>query len=335
MSGEKSRPTEPPEELELLGRVRRTVQRVWASLVHNGYLKLGALLLALVFWVFVRNDNTLISQRTFRAPLNVEGLAANRTVPSLPERVTVRLSGPSSRIRALNPAGVDVVLNLRGVTGEFEEEVRVFPPQGISLISVTPREIIGTVEARAEKRVPVRPLLAPAPAGAQIEVAPNPAEVVVRGAESSVMEVAEVVVPFDPEQPRDLAAPYAVAENGRPVAGVSVTPGEVRLQATRSDVLYSKRVPVSFSPTELPGLEVRSAALLQTEVMLVGPQEALETLEGVSATLPETPPLRPGRYTLDVTLELPEGVAAVGTPQVALELRATAPDTAPDTTDQP
>lgn len=327
MSGEEGRPTDAPGAPELLGSVRRALQRVWASLVHNGYLKLGALLLALVFWVFVRNDNTLISQRTFRAPLNVEGLEANRMVPSLPERVTVRLSGPSSRIRALNPAGVDVVLNLRGVTGEFEEEVRVFPPQGISLLSVTPREIIGTVEASAEKRVPVRVLLAPAPSGARLEVASNPAEVVVRGAESSVMKVERVVVPFDPEQPRDQAAPYAVAENGQPVAGVDVTPEEVRFQATRSDILYSKRVPVSFSPTALPGLEVRSATLVETEVTLVGPQEALENLEGVSASLPETPSLRPGRYTLDVTLELPEGVAALGTPQVALELRAAAQDT--------
>ena len=110
-----------------------------ATLFHNLPLKLGALLLATVFWFFVSTDDAVISQRTLRAPLHTEGLSETQVVPGLPERVTVRLSGPASRLRALNPDGLDVVLNLRGVTGSFERGVRVFPPQGITVVRGEPQ----------------------------------------------------------------------------------------------------------------------------------------------------------------------------------------------------
>ena len=127
-----------------------------ATLFHNLPLKLGALLLATVFWFFVSTDDAVVSQRTLRAPLHTEGLSETQQVPGLPERVTVRLSGPASRLRALNPEGLDVVLNLRGVTGTFERGLRVFPPQGITAVQVVPSEIIGTVETQLQKEVPVQ-----------------------------------------------------------------------------------------------------------------------------------------------------------------------------------
>lgn len=333
MSGERPLPPQQPRSGPL-GSLRRVLQSGVSSLLHNGYLKLGALLVALVFWVFVHNDNALITQRTVRAPLNVEGLGAGQLALGLPDRVEVRLSGPASRVRAINPEGIDAVLNLRGVSGDFEEDVRVFPPQGISLVGVNPREIIGTVELRVSKRVPARAvLLSPEPAGAVIEASAQPGEVAVSGAESLVNQVTQVLVPFNAQSPRDRAAAYAADQNGNPVEGVSVAPRLLRLEAQRSDVLHTKRVPVTLAPVSLPGLEVGSAQLTQPEIAVAGPQAALADLNEVRATLPETPQLTPGQYTLGVTLDVPEGVVALEPLQLELQLRA--PRRAPggDTTD--
>ena len=317
MSGE--RRTQPG--LELPSSLRRRLQTALARFWHNGYLKLAAFLVAVVFWVFVRNDNALISQRTFQAPLNIEGLSAAQLAPGVPERVEVRLSGPSSRIRTISAEGVDVVLNLRDVSGDFEQDVRVFPPQGITLLGVTPREIIGTVETRERKRVPVQAVLSSAaPSDGIIEVSPSPSEVVVSGAASLVAQVTRVLVPFSPEQPRDRAVPYAVDATGEPIAEITITPAQLRLTAARRDILYTKRVPLVLSP--LPGLEVQSAKLTLLEITVAGPKAALAGLTQVEASLPETPKLTPGQYTLDVSLALPEGVSALEVPQLTLQLRA-------------
>lgn len=327
MSGERRAPPRQSESGSP-GRLQSALQNGLNHLLHNGYLKLGALLVALVFWIFVRNDSTLVTQRTFRAPLNIEGLTAGQLALGVPERVEVRLSGPSSRIRAMNPEGIDAVLNLRGVSSDFEEDVRVFPPQGISLVGVTPREIVGSVEVSTSQRVPVQAILLGAePEGAVIEASAQPAEVTVSGAESRVAQVTQVLVPFDPESGRDRAAAYAVDANGEPVPGVSVTPRLLRLQAQRSDVLYTKTVPVTLAPIALPGLEVQSAQLTQTEITVAGPQSLLPNLSEVRATLPETPQLTAGQYTLGVTLDLPEGVVALALPQLEMQLRAERQDT--------
>lgn len=322
MSGERPLPPRQPGS-GTLGSLQRALQSGLARLLHNGYLKLGALLVALVFWVFVHNDSALITQRVFRAPLNVEGLGPGQLAPGVPDRVEVRLSGPASRIRAMNPEGIDAVLNLRGVSGDFEEDVRVFPPQGISLVGVSPREIIGSVEVRVSKRVPAQAVrLGNEPEGAVVGATVVPSEVSVSGAETLLARVTQVLVPFDAQSVRDRAAPYAADENGDPVEGVSVSPRLVRLEAARSDVLYTKGVPVALTPPTLPGLEVISARLNRTEVTVAGSQTALASLSEVRATLPETPQLRPGQYTLGVTLDLPEGVVALTTLQLTLQLRA-------------
>ena len=331
MSDERPLPPRQPAS-GTFGAFQRVLQNALARLLHNGYLKLGALLVALVFWIFVHNDSALVAQRTFRAPLNVEGLGPGQLALGIPDRVEVRLSGPSSRVRAMNPDGIDAVLNLRGVSGDFEEDVRVFPPQGISLVGVNPREIIGTVELRVSKRVPARTvLLSPEPADAVIEASAQPSEVAVSGAESLINQVTQVLVPFNAQRPRDRAAPYAADQNGTPVEGVSVAPRLLRLEAQRSDVLYTREVPIILAPLSLPGLEVASAQLTQSEITAAGPRAALADLSEVRATLPETPQLTPGQYTLDVALDLPEGVLALEQPQLELQLRALRPAPGDDT----
>jgi YbbR domain-containing protein len=318
----------------LLEAVRQFFRTLWQRLLHNGPLKLGALLVAAIFWGFVRTDDTLISQRSLRAPLHLEGLAANQTVTGVPERVEVRLSGSSSRVAALNPDGIDAVLDLRGVTGEFEQRVRVFPPEGITLVRVKPVEVLGSVETLAEKTVPVRAMTLAGPGDTLTEVRVAPDAVVVRGAESQVARVTQalvpVAVPGSGEATSEQAvavrgSAYAADAQGQPVAEVTLAAPEVRLVVSQRSALSSRRLPLVLEPVRVAGGVVQSATLSRDSVTVVGPSAALSRLERVSASLPETPELEPGQYTLDVTLALPEGVFALDAPQLSLEVRAPRP----------
>ncbi len=298
--------------------------RLWGQLLHKLPLKLGALLLATIFWFFVGTDDALLAQRTLRAPLHTEGLAENQTVLELPERVTVRLSGPSSRLSALNPDGVDVVLNLRGVNGEFERDVRVFPPQGITVVRVNPSDIIGSVETRVQKEVPVQVVTLGTPAADTVlETRPDPATVAVAGAEAQLERVTQVLAPYDlaTEGANTSAGVYAADAQGEPVAGVSVIPAEVSVTAESRAVLSTRVLPLELSPVTVSGLEVVSAKPSQANVTVVGPEAVLRELAAVTGTLPETPELEPGRYTLGLTLALPDGVTALDAPQLELNVR--------------
>ncbi len=306
--------------------VRRRANAFRERLLHNGRLKLAALLLAAVFWVFVRTDETVVSQRVLQAPLKVEGLAANQAVTGLPERVAVRVSGSSSRVAALSPDGVDAVLDLRGVTGEFEETVRVFPPQGIGVVSVNPSEILGTAELSAEKRVPVRAVtLGAGPDDTLTKVWVSPGELTVSGTESQVARTTQALVPVELSGPAERGKPYAADAQGDPVAAVRLETRAVSIELTQRPVLAIRRVPLALGPVDFPGAEV-TAALSQNTLTVVGPSAVLGRLERVTATLPETPALSPGQYTLDVALALPEGVSALSAPQLSVRVRAGGPD---------
>lgn len=303
--------------------VRRRVTLYRERLLHNGRLKLAALLLAAVFWAFVRTDETVVSQRVLWAPLKVEGLAVNQAVTGLPERVEVRVSGSSSRVAALSPDGIDAVLDLRAVTGTFEQTVRVFPPQGLGVVGVRPAELIGTVETRAEKTVPVSAVTfgaGLADTATRVNVAP--AEVVVSGAEARVALVTQALVPVNLAAPEAQGRAYAADARGAPVTGVTLDEA-VALELVQRPVLSTRELPLVLAPVQLAGAEVTSATLSQQSVTVVGPSAVLVGLERVLAQLPETPALPPGEYTLDVTLALPEGVTALSTPQ--LTVRSFAP----------
>lgn len=301
------------------GNVRTVAAALWERLLHNLPQKLGALLLATVFWVFVTTDDAFVAERTLRVPLRTEGLAADESVPGLPESVAVRLSGPSTRLRALELDALDAVLDLRDVTGPFEGSVRVFPPQGITLLSVTPSEVLGTVEVRARKRVPVAVVLLNAsPEDTVLEARPSPQQVQVRGPAGELARVSRVLAPYDPAAPAAQAKLYAVDARGVPVPGVTVAPTQVGLVVAPRTVLQTRTLPLRPPPVS----RRVSATLVQAEVVVAGPRRVLETLGEVTATLPaETAALGPGQYTLEATLRLPDGVTALSAPQLRVTVR--------------
>ena len=325
MSGEpQGKPGKGAPGLGVLTTLRELGANLWRQLLHKLPVKLGALLLATVFWFFVSTDDALVAQRTLRAPLHTEGLAETQTALGLPERVTVRLSGSSSRLSALNPDSLDVVLNLRGVTGDFTRAVRVFPPQGITVVRVNPSELIGTVETRIQKEVPVQVVtLGAVAADTVLTLRPDPAKAQVTGAETQLAQVTQVLAPYDPATTGvNTSKLYAADAQGEPVAGVTVTPAQVRVSVAARTVLSTRTLPLQLAPVTVSGMEIVSATPSQTEVTVAGPEDVLAELSQVTASLPETSALAAGRYTLGLTLALPDGVTALDAPQLELNVRA-------------
>ncbi len=285
--------------------------------------KLAALLLAVMLWFFVRTDESVTSQRTLSVPVTAVGLSENELASGVPERVEVTIYGPSTRVDALRPEGVDAFLDLQDVSGDFNVPVSVFPPQGLSAVRVAPTEVIGTVRRKASKRVPVRvALYGPRPANAVLRSRAEPGEVTVTGLSSQVERVRGALAPLSLEG--DANAPvslYAVDAEGRPLREVRLEPNQVRITIDRERVLHTRRVPLNLTLPDVSPLEISAQSLSQPDVLLAGPKEVLDALERVPASVnPSSSVPRVREYTQVLTLQLPESVRALETPRLELQL---------------
>ena len=337
--------------------MKRGARRGLGRVLEHWPQKLAALGLAVLFWFFVSNDETVITQRSLLVPLTTLGVSANQVAVGVPERVEVTVSGPGPRVDALRGENLDAVLDLRGAENAFERSVNVFPPQGLTLVRANPSEVIGFVETRGSKSVPVRVAyvtgVADAAAGgvtggaapANILVTPRttPEEVIVRGRSGTLEEVTAALAivngrvngRVDGEvdgtgadgagENSVTVEPYAVDASGLPVEGVVLEPAQVSVTLSREPVLHTRTVALTFTLPDTSPLSVEESALSQTEVTLAGPRELLAPLTQITATVePATLPEAPGGYTLPLRLELPEGVSALEPPTVTLRLAGSA-----------
>jgi hypothetical protein len=139
-------------------------------LLRNLPTKLLALGIAfLVWWALVGGRRERISERSYTIPLAVVNVPRGMMMASpLPVGVQVRLRGPFSALRALDPAKLEAVLDLRGAeagerTWRLEAQDINVPPE-VEVLAITPAELRVGLDTASQARVPIRPTLAGKPA---------------------------------------------------------------------------------------------------------------------------------------------------------------------------
>lgn len=166
-------------------------------LLENWSLKLLSVVIALLLWAFLMGEQRV--EVGYTVPLELmnvpDGLMVANDVPSL---VDLRLSGPRTRLAALNVADLRVTLDLKkltpGVTAFRRLEDKLSLPSGVRVVRLAP----STVEVKLEKvghklvRVKVVTSGEPAPGYTVARVEVKPKKVTVVGAQSELKGVHEV-----------------------------------------------------------------------------------------------------------------------------------------------
>jgi YbbR domain-containing protein len=162
------------------------------ALLHNLGLKIVALAIALIVWfVFSAQRRERISERSYRIPLSIVNIPPQMTIASpLPTGVDVRVRGPFTPLRQLDPSKIEAVIDLADVRrGErlyrlVPEDINV--PQDVEVIAISPSEIRIVLDATAEKTIPIDATLTGNPAPGfevlEVQVQPRMARVVGPGA---------------------------------------------------------------------------------------------------------------------------------------------------------
>jgi hypothetical protein len=304
-----------------------SAREVLTRIVHQWPRKLAAIGLAVLMWAFVSTTDATIGQRSMLVPITVEGIAPDLVPIGIPEFAEITVTGPTQRLDRLRPESIEAVLDLSGRSGDFAAPVGVSPPQGVTLERVTPAEVLGILERVATRQVPVTVVFLGTPsADVRLFGTPEPATVDVRGRGARLDRVAQAIVAVDVGLEVATVAPYPADAAGRPVDEVTVIPASVTVAMRSEAVLIQREVPLRLLPVVIGG--VTEVTPSHATVAVVGPPTLVSALQEVvaSAVLPtQRPP--PGRYTLDVNLATPSGVAVLD--DVSVSVMYVEPPTAP------
>jgi len=131
------------------------------AILRNLPVKLLALAIALVvWWVFSAQRRERISERSYRIALSVVNVPDHTMIASpMPSAVDVRVRGPFTALRQLDPDKLEAVVDLSDAPkGEKlyrlqPEDVNV-PPE-VEVVSISPAELRVLLDATAEKTLPV------------------------------------------------------------------------------------------------------------------------------------------------------------------------------------
>jgi hypothetical protein len=97
-------------------------------------LKIICLLLAIVLWFVIINEQNPLSEGSYTVPITVENLDSQYITSNVPKTVYVRLSGPRNTIINVGPSDIKAYIDLSSVQeGEVEVPVHIEIPSGTEL----------------------------------------------------------------------------------------------------------------------------------------------------------------------------------------------------------
>jgi len=302
--------------------------RILGRVIHNWPLKLGAVALATLLYAgLVISTNAKVFPVSI--PIEATGVTSEVTILSdlgavrevrylAPEDLGLRLD--SSNFRAtvdlsdINPAegrkSVDV-------------EVEAIDPR-VTVLDWEPHRIVVEFDVVVSRVVPVRAVIGPVPSGLDVgDPVVEDQEVTVTGAASLVERIAEaqarISIDASGIDVNRLVDLLPVDLAGEPVLQVDVDPVSTRVRLPVFSDRQTKTLPIRpvVAGSPAAGFEIALVTVDPIVVAVEGDIDDLAVLE-VADTSPVTITGATSDVTSTVTLELPDGVQALGTATVTV-----------------
>jgi hypothetical protein len=201
---------------------------------RNLGLKLLALAIALLAWFALSGQRReRISERSYRIPLSLVNVPPQTMVASpLPGGVEVRVRGPFTALRQLQPERLEAVIDL--LNGRSGEQVHRFVPEDINVppevevLAISPGEVRVVLDRIGERLLPIVPALTgdTAPGVQVVDVIVEPRIARVVGPATSLEKMTGVST--EPVSLADRSATFSATTTALPnVPGVRVREGQV------------------------------------------------------------------------------------------------------------
>jgi YbbR domain-containing protein len=128
--------------------------------------KIFALILAIILWVYVMNEQNPPVEVNMEIPLEVRNLSSAVIPVDNPDFVRIRVRGPRTLIAGLGKQDIKTYIDLKGLTeGVNTAKVHTTIPTGIEVVEVAPDKVTFQLEGIVSRQVPVEVKLKGAPSG--------------------------------------------------------------------------------------------------------------------------------------------------------------------------
>ncbi|MCI5837200.1 MAG: CdaR family protein [Veillonellaceae bacterium] len=289
----------------------------------NWFPKLACLIVAILLWLFIMNDQNPLVEKNYELPVAVENLDSSLVALGVPETVQVRLRMQRNTMLNLREgdlrAGVDLAETRPGV---YENtSVMLYLPAGTEILSQSPQRFTLEVEPLVMRTLPVAVHLTGEAAegrSAQIETI-TPEQVTISGPQSLVSQVVQLVATVQIAGRRDSfeAVPSVQARDAqnRPVTGLTIAPESVQVAVRAGTATLARELPLTVNVLGEPaaGRRIEEVRITPSRVQVQGQREELEGLRSW-----ELAPVHVDGADRDVVQQVPVPIPDKGqaTPQV-------------------
>jgi YbbR domain-containing protein len=283
---------------------------------RNIGLKLAAFGLAVLLWVTISGQQV---ERPVLVQLQFRNVPASLELASdTPRTVDVRVSGAAGLISALEPYQIVATIDLT----DARPGVRVFPltneqisvPLGVEVKSVDPPTISLALERTATARVTVKPTIDgdPAPGFEVGTVTCQPRMVDVVGPESHLVDLPSAITERISIEgaTATMVETVSLGLSDPAVRLQQAQTARVTIQIVPAPVARVSDLPVTFRHTPAGRRVVADPSAVSVSVR--GTPAGLSALGRSLQPYVDLAGLRPGRHTLQVRIDPPEGLAIDG-----------------------
>ncbi len=286
----------------------------------NLVAKILCMIMAVVLWMYVMNEQNPPLEASFTIPLEVKNLANNYTLLDTPESVRVKVRGVRNIIATLSASDLSAYVDLNGI-GEGRHSVKITTviPASVELVEVNPDKALLRVDTTISRKVPVEVRYTSGPAAGAVvgNVTLTPDTVTVDGPKSLLDVIDKAIVQIDlsnhTESFSENSTVHVVNREGTELEDIQVGPAQVTV-ATQVLVINKKTVEVkpTFSG-ELPaGTMVKQITVTPPRIEVTGTKALLDTMDSVA-----TEPIVLGgigdikEFSREVKVIVPDGVTNV------------------------
>ncbi len=278
--------------------------------------KLLAVLVALIVWMFVMNEQNPPVEGTFQVALSSRNLSNKIVVMEAPETVRVKVRGLRNAIAGATGRDFHATVDLKGLKpGQYDLPVSVTLPPGYELVEVTPGKVSVSLESVQSRQFTIEPRLTGSLAGQMVlgKVEVKPAVTTITGPQSALDAITKV---FAPLEVRTNTPTFSLntklvlqGPDGNELKSLTMEPSQVNVSGTLDSGTISRTIDVkTILSGNLPdGVLLRKVFTEPVKVEIKGPKDIIDKINVVN-TEPVSLTGITKDVTKEVTLQLPSTV---------------------------
>ncbi len=213
--------------------------------------KIIALIMAIVLWVYVMNEQNPPVETNMEVPLEVRNLSNSSMASGIPEYVRVKVRGPRTIIIGLSHNDIKSYVDLKGLSdGSNTLKVNTAIPANMELVEVSPEKINFQLDTITSRQVPVEAKLVGAlSAGGTVgKINYSLPIVTIKGPSELLNAVTKAIATIDlTNQGKDFSvnAPLIVVDDkDKKIEGLTIVPGSISISVGVTPVISKKVVEI-------------------------------------------------------------------------------------------